>query len=239
MNSAPPCPQPIDSQALYEGRRLKALAARWDAKAPAWDRELQDPACHLNEDDAYARFLAQARQLIGQSRDFCARHAVIDAGCGTGLVLAKVINSFACGIGVDISPEMIRLAQAKQIQGAKFIVGDCFGLPGLCPKAGAVFSRGVLLSHYGRREGETLLRAARAALVKGGFVAFDFLNQAARTLYAHAPENKTWFTRAEACLLARRAGFENASALGEESRRVLLLVAHQQHEHTDQLPSNQ
>ncbi len=226
MNPAPPGSEPIGSQALYQSRRLKALAARWDAKAAAWDRQLQDPACHLNQDDAYARFLDQARQLVRQSRHFCARQGVINAGCGTGLVLAKVINDFAWGIGVDISPEMIRLAEAKQIQSAKFVLGDCFALPGLCPKAGAVFSRGVLLSHYGRRESQTLLRAARAALVPGGFVAFDFLNQAARTLYAHAPENKTWFTRAEACLLARRAGFSNASVLGGEARRVLLLAAH-------------
>ncbi|MGO8678973.1 MAG: class I SAM-dependent DNA methyltransferase [Limisphaerales bacterium] len=217
--------QPVDSRALYEGRRLTALAARWDAKASAWDRELQDPACHLNEDGAYARFLAQARRLIGQSREFCARQPMIDAGCGTGLVLAQIIGDFACGIGVDISPEMIRLARAKQIPQARFIVGDCFELAALCPKAGAVLSRGVLLSHYGVEQGEALLRAARASLVPGGFVAFDFLNQAARALHSHAPENKTWFTRAQACDLARRAGFETASALGGESRRVLLLVA--------------
>jgi SAM-dependent methyltransferase len=217
--------RPLDSQALYEGRRLNDLAARWDAKAPAWDRQLQDPACHLNEDGAYARFLEQARRLIGQSRDFCARQRVIDAGCGTGLVLGAVIDGFACGFGVDLSPVMIRLAEAKGIPGAKFVVGDCFELAGLCPEAGAVFSRGVLLSHYGRREGEALLRAARAALVPGGFVAFDFLNRAARTLYAHAPENKTWFTSAEARLLARRTGFAESCTLGEESRRVLLLVA--------------
>jgi SAM-dependent methyltransferase len=225
VNPAPRSYQPGGSQALYQERRLKALAARWDAKAAAWDRELQDPACHLNEDDAYARFLAQARRLARQSPDFCPRQGVIDAGCGTGLVLAAVINDFAWGLGVDLSPGMIRLAQAKQIQRATFMVGDCFALPGLCPKAGAVFSRGVLLSHYGRREGETLLRAARAALVPGGFVAFDFLNQGARALYAHAPQNKTWFTRAEACLLARRAGFSHPSVLGGEARRVLLLVA--------------
>lgn len=225
MNPARRSPEPIPSQALYEGRCLKALAARWDAKALAWDRQLQDPACHLNEDDAYARFLAQARRLAAHSRDFCARQGVIDAGCGTGLVLAAVINGFAWGIGLDISPEMIRLAQAKQIPRAQFILGDCFELGRLCPKAGAVFSRGVLLSHYGRQESEALLRAARAALVPGGFVAFDFLNQAARTLYAHAPENKTWFTGAEACVLARRAGFSKASVLGDDARRVLLLVA--------------
>jgi len=212
------------SQALYEGRRLSALAARWDAKAGTWERELQDPACHLNEDDAYGRFLAQARWLLGQARDFCARQGVIDAGCGTGLVLAEVIASFAWGLGVDISPAMIRLAEAKQINGARFIVGDCFDLPALCQKAGAVFSRGVLLSHYGRRHGQALLQAAHGALVPGGFAAFDFLNETARTRQAHAPTNKTWFSGAEAHLLAQGAGFATASVLGEAERRVLLLV---------------
>ena len=29
-----------DSQALYETRQLQAIAARWDAKAASWDKEL-------------------------------------------------------------------------------------------------------------------------------------------------------------------------------------------------------
>ncbi len=213
------------SQALYRGRRLEALAARWDAKAGAWDRELQDPACPLNQDEAYARFLAQARRLIQEHHDFCAQHGVIDAGCGTGLVLAEVVSSFAWGIGVDISPEMIRLAQARQLSRATFMVGDCFQLPALCPRAGAIFSRGVLLSHYGRRQGQALLRAACATLAPGGFAAFDFLNQAGRARYAHAPENKTWFTGAQARRMAQDAGFKTTDVRGEAERRVLLLVA--------------
>jgi len=210
---------------MYARRRLEAIAARWDARADSWDHALEDPACHLNEDDAYQRFTRLVQRLIARRRGFCALHGVIDAGCGTGLVLAEVIPAFAWGMGMDISPKMIRAARAKHLAKARFRVGDCFDLPSLCPMAGAVLSRGVLLSHYGRRQGQALLRAARAALMPGGFLVFDFLNEAARTKYRHAPENKTWFTGDEIQSMARRAGFSVVTTLGKPNRRVLLVLA--------------
>jgi SAM-dependent methyltransferase len=210
---------------IYARRQLKAIAARWDGRADGWDQALEDPACHLNEDDAYGRFTRLVLRVIARRRRFCALHGVIDAGCGTGLVLAQVSFAFAWGIGVDISPMMIRVARSKRLAKARFLVGDCFDLPVLCPKAGAVLSRGVLLSHYGRRQGQAILNAARAALVPGGFLVFDFLNHAGRTKYRHAPENKTWFTGGEIQALARRAGFSTVRTLGKPERRTLLLVA--------------
>jgi SAM-dependent methyltransferase len=210
---------------IYARRHLKAIAARWDARADAWDHALADPACHLNEDDAYRRFTRVVQRLIAKRRRFCAMHGVIDAGCGTGLVLAEVISAFAWGMGLDISPQMIRVARAKRLAHARFLVGDCFNLPSLCPRAGAVLSRGVLLSHYGREQGQAILNAARAALVPGGFLALDFLNEAARTKHRHAPENKTWFTGREIKAMARRAGFSKVTTLGQPNRRALLLLA--------------
>jgi SAM-dependent methyltransferase len=210
---------------IYARRRLKAIAARWDARAGEWDHALADPSCHLNEDDAYGRFTRAVRRLIARRRRFCALHGVIDAGCGTGLVLAEVLSAFAWGIGVDISSEMIRVARGKRLAHARFLVGDCFKLPSLCPRAGAVFSRGVLLSHYGREQGQAILNAVRSALVPGGFAVLDFLNEAARTRHRHAPENKTWFTAREIQAMARRAGFSAVSTLGKPNRRALLLLA--------------
>jgi SAM-dependent methyltransferase len=210
---------------IYARRSLKAIATRWDARADSWDRALKDPACHLNEDDAYRRFARLVQRLIAQRRKFCALHGIIDAGCGTGLILAEVISAFAWGIGIDISPKMIRAARAKRLANTRFLVGDCFDLPSLSPKAGAVLSRGVLLSHYGPRQGQAILRAARSALVPGGFLVVDFLNEAARTQYHHAPENKTWFAGEEIQSMARRAGFSIATTLGQPNRRVLLLLA--------------
>ncbi len=45
---------------IYQDRQLEAIASRWDAKARTWESELENPACHLNEDAAYERFLRQA-----------------------------------------------------------------------------------------------------------------------------------------------------------------------------------
>lgn len=210
---------------IYQDRQLEAIASRWDAKAKTWESELENPACHLNEDAAYERFLGHARSAIKERPEFCARNGVIDAGCGTGLVLEEVISAFDWGMGVDLSPEMLGLARQKQIPHATFILGDCFRLAELCPTAGAVLSRGVLLSHYGLAQGEALLRAAQALLVPGGFILFDFLNASARTRYAHAAEDKTYFAGPEIRFLAHRAGFHTADILGETERRVLLLLA--------------
>lgn len=214
-----------DIREIYARRQIKKIAARWDARADSWDRALEDSTCHLNEDDAYRRFIRVVRRLIAQRRQFCATQGVIDVGCGTGLVLAEVISAFAWGIGVDISPQMIRVARAKRMAKTHFLAGDCFNLPSLCPKAGAVFSRGVLLSHYGRKQGQAILEAARSVLLPGGFLVFDFLNEAARTRHRCAPENKTWFTGEEIQALARRAGFSAVSTPGKPNRRVLLLLA--------------
>jgi SAM-dependent methyltransferase len=206
---------------IYREHQLDAIASRWDARARTWESELESPACHLNEDTAYERFLVQARATITERLDFCAKHGVIDAGCGTGLVLEKVAAAFAWGVGVDLSPEMLRLARQKHVPHASFVLGDCFRLAELCPPAGAVLSRGVLLSHYGLAQGDVLLRAAKAVLVPGGFALFDFLNSTSRGLYAHHAEHKTYFTSAEIASLAHRAGFGRADILGEPERRVL------------------
>jgi len=210
---------------IYHDRQLSAIAARWDARAPGWDLALESSVCHLNEDDAYPRFLREAREVIKCRRNFCKNHGVVDAGCGTGLVLARVISCFAWGAGVDISPEMIRAARRKRIPKASFLVGDCFNLAKICPHAGAILSRGVLLSHYGWEQGEALLAAALPALVDGGFLIFDFLNRLSIEKHTHSPEAKTYFTAEEMCHLACRAGFSNPKVLGGEARRVLILLA--------------
>ena len=214
-----------DSREMYARRELGAIAARWDARAKSWDHALEDSDCHLNEDDAYERFIGAVQRRIARRKQFCAGQGVIDVGCGTGLVLAQVAPAFAWGIGVDISPEMVRVAGSKNLPKCNFIVGDCFALASLCPKAGMIVSRGVLLSHYGREHGVALLKAARAGLAPGGFVIFDFLNEGARTRYQHVPENKTWFTGETVKTMARDAGFFAVSISGGPNRRVLILIA--------------
>ena len=209
----------------YAKRHLDAIAGRWDEKAQEWERNLMAPDCHLNEDDAYIRFTEQLDHILYVKKKFCIGKGVIDAGCATGLILARAISSFSWGIGVDISPRMIDLAKAKPIPLAKFLVGDCFDLSRICPKAGAVLSRGVLLSHYGRKQGVELLQSARTCLEKGGFVLWDFLSAAARQSFQHAPQGKAYFDPQEVCDMALEADFRLVKVLGGSERRVLLLLA--------------
>jgi SAM-dependent methyltransferase len=212
--------QPEDTSLLYRARSLPQIAARWDAKAPSWDADLQDPACHLNEDDAYARFVAELNLAVCQRREFCAGQGAIDIGCATGLVLERVLASFAWGLGVDISPDMIERARKKRLERAQFVVGDCFELYKFCPPGGAVFSRGVLLSHYGRENATQLLRSAREVLVPGGFGVWDFLNQRGKEKSRHQPASKTYFEAKEICDLATEAGFNKVKILTGPARRV-------------------
>lgn len=211
---------------VYVKRQLGAIAKRWDARAAAWDRNLRDVSCHLNEDGAYARFLTEVNEIVAQRREFCRSNGVIDAGCGTGLVLSEVSRWFAWGIGIDISAGMIRAARRKKLDGVKFIIGDCFQLDALCPQAGAVISRGVLLSHYGLRSGVSLLRSARCALVPDGFAIFDFLNAAGRRHSAHQAEDKHWLTAEQVRELGHRAGFPKVGLIGEPQQRVRLMLMH-------------
>ena len=210
---------------IYSTKQLDKIAARWDARAAKWDRALRDPACHLNEDESYQRFLQQCHRLIDRRRRFCASHGVIDVGCGTGLVLADVISCFAWGIGIDISERMIQRARRKHINNARFILGDCFDLTRMCPPAGMILSRGILLSHYGSAHGPDLMRSLRAALLPKGVLLIDFLNSKARARHEHAPDSKAYFEGEELRQMARAAGFRSARITGEMERRVLLLFA--------------
>ncbi len=214
-----------DSANIYRTRQMQAVAERWDKKAAAWDRELADPSCHLNEDNAYQRFVEELAVLVEEKREFCHTRGIIDAGCATGLVLAGIVSSFAWGIGVDVSPQMIRAAQAKQVPNTRFMVADCFNLRASCPLAGAIVSRGVLLSHYGPEQGQALLSSAHSCLADGGFILWDFLNQAARASYQHVAENKAYFDPEQVCAMAARAGFRKTRIYGERARRVRMLYA--------------
>ena len=56
---------------------------------------------------------------------------VLDAGCGTGAVLALLSEKYPEKnyTGIDLSPKMIYVANAKKLRNVRFICGDCEMLP--------------------------------------------------------------------------------------------------------------
>lgn len=57
--------------------------------------------------------------------------AVLDCGCGTGPVIELLHEKYPDKhyTGLDLTPEMIRVAQAKNLSNTDFVVGDCENIP--------------------------------------------------------------------------------------------------------------
>jgi ubiquinone/menaquinone biosynthesis C-methylase UbiE len=103
-----------------------------------------------------------------------ARHErVLDVGCGTGLMSAKLAASGRRVVGVDLSSAMIERARHRYCPGATFRRGDAENLPGMDGEFDAVVNL-ISFHHYpnpARAAGEF-----RRVLRPGGrlvLVAFD------------------------------------------------------------------
>jgi SAM-dependent methyltransferase len=204
--------------------RLDVIRRRWDRKAEQWDADLADARCHLNVDGAYARFMETAAATVAARAEFCRRRLLVDLACGTGLVLARFVGQFAEGLGLDISRRMLAVAARRRLDGARFQEGNGFELARFATGAGAVLSRGILLSHYGERWASVLGRQIHEALGPGGFALLDFLNADARDLFACNPPNKAYFTPDRVVSLGREAGFRTSLVLGEPAHRVRMVL---------------
>lgn len=56
--------------------------------------------------------------------------SLLDVGCGTGFLIDLLTRQHpAQYTGLDLSPEMIRMAKLKQIHGAEFVIGSADSLP--------------------------------------------------------------------------------------------------------------
>lgn len=91
------------------------LRASWDAKADQWQQQIGvdgDRNRRLNSDPVLWRMLGHVAGKI-----------VLDAGCGTGYLAAKLAAAGAQVMAVDHSPEMIRVAKTAN-PGLDFRVDD-------------------------------------------------------------------------------------------------------------------
>ncbi len=112
MNPPPPSdgckPRPSSAEMLARARRLK---------------DGEDAAAHYRDWAArYDEDVFEGQKVIGSDRiaDLLAAHladrqaAVIDLGCGTGQVTARLcFHGFSVIDGLDLSPEMLQVARAK------------------------------------------------------------------------------------------------------------------------------
>lgn len=165
---------------------------------------------------------------------------VVDLGCGSGLILERLVRAGYAAHGVDLSRAMVALAK-KQAPRATVKQGSLYSAP--LPRCAAVFAVGEPLNYV--EDGRAAAREAdlprffarvHAALEPGGVFAFDVivrgrpsLSRARHVAGRHFDLFVT--TRDEGAVLwrdvvcfARRPG-QNAHARSHERHRVRVLQA--------------
>jgi SAM-dependent methyltransferase len=209
---------------LYASHDIDAIARRWNSKAEKWDLDLKNELCHLNSDDAYGHFIELGRQLVLDRQEICLMGSLVDLGCGTGCVLAELSKHFYKSIGVDISCEMLNIAASKNIRNAEWFLGDVFEMTWCKRKHAAVFSRGILLSHYGDQLAQLLIEQTVQSLAPGGVALFDFLSSDAPESTRLIAPNKRYFCQDWLIDQAKSAGSSGAVVVGNPIDRVRYLI---------------
>ncbi len=215
---------PESNPGLYASRDIEAIARRWDSKAAQWDSDLENESCHLNEDDAYERFIELGRRLVLDREKLCSAGSLVDLGCGTGAVLTELSTHFGHSVGIDISQEMLNVAASKSIRNVEWRLEDVFEGSWKGGRHAAVLSRGILLSHYGGKLAKLLIAQTVRALAPGGFALFDFLSGEAPEATKLLAPNKTYFCPDWLIDQAKRLGSSGAVVAGNPIARVRYLI---------------
>lgn len=146
-------------------------------------------------------------ELLGAKPD----ERILDLGCGSGQLTAKIAEAGAHVIGIDLSPDMIAQARANYPQ-IEFSVADATSFR-LDQPVDAVFSNAVL--HWVKDAAAAIACVCRALKPGGRFVMEQGGHGNTRTLLAAVRDvagelESPWFypTIGEYSALLERAGFE-------------------------------
>lgn len=164
--------------AQVRAERAEAAARYFEAHADEWDaiRSLYVPEQQVES--------AMAQMLGGEPVG-----RLVDLGTGTGRMLEVFGRSATRALGVDRSPEMLRLARAKlsdAVPSAELRQGDLTALPLGDAIADTVILHQVL--HFVPQPGAALAEAARLIADGGRMLIVDFApheREELRTLDAH------------------------------------------------------
>lgn len=162
------------------GQRAAAANAWFDAHAAEWDRLR---ALHVADAEVEAAMLAAlGARSVGR---------LLDVGTGTGRMIELIGPRAAAATGVDLSPEMLRLARGKVdaagLGHAEVRMGDMGALPFGDASFDTVLLHQVL--HFAQAPGEVLGECARVLAPGGRLLIADFAphsREELRQRHAHA-----------------------------------------------------
>lgn len=169
------------------------IAGRWGLRADGSDDVLTTTRIIAN-----IVSVADLLDRVGPAE----RRLIAEVGCGPGRILSPLATLYGVGrnfIGVDISPEMVKLAQARvALPNVKFVYTNGLALPACQPDM--VYSVELFQHLTLPEKGEYLIEMFRW-LKPGGLALIQFVWRADEGPMSH-PINPAWMRAA-----AQNAGF--------------------------------
>lgn len=188
--------------AAVRADRARAAEDYFNAHAAEWDAMR---SLHVAESEVEAAIRGVlADRHVGR---------LVDIGTGTGRMIELLGAGAESAIGIDRSPEMLRLAREKLsstgLQNVELRQGDMFALPLLSGTADTVIIHQVL--HYAQQPQAVIAEAARLLAPGGRLLVVDFgphEKEELRTRHAHA---RLGFADAQIAGWFAEAGLEAAA----------------------------
>jgi len=189
----------------------------WNKEAEQWETHLKNSDHYVNIEDGYNRFLNFTKKVLTNNH-LPKSGRCLDLGCGTGAVANRQKKYSKNIIGVDIADKMIDEAR-KKVKGVKFVLANSLDLPFPDQYFKLIASRGILISHVGKKYYEDLIKEANRVLAKKGYFIFDFLaniNKGENKLR----KNKAIFNKTKITRLLEKNGFKVMDFDGQDNQRV-------------------
>lgn len=156
----------IDRLQAVRAERAAAAQSYFDAHAVDWDRLRSLHVAEAEVEAAIARAVTADGRAVGR---------LTDIGTGTGRMIELFGQQASQALGVDRSPEMLRLARVKLAEAglaAELRQGDMYALPLPSGSADTVILHQVL--HYAQNPAAAVAEAGRLLATCGRLLIADF-----------------------------------------------------------------
>ncbi len=201
--------------------KTETVIENWDKEAANWDKYIKDPHHYVNFENGYQRFIDFMKNNLPAAKSTQVILA-LDSGCGTGVIAGLMSRMKYQVYAIDISPKMLHYAHSK-IKKIEYVRGNSLDLPFDDDFFEVVCSRGVLVSHVGKKYTDLYFSEHNRVLKAGGTFVFDFITHF-NVKETKKRKNKASFSYDKMKEIAQQHGFVVLGRSGDGTNRVNAIV---------------
>ena len=207
----------VESITLSGYFKTSDVIENWDKEASEWDLNVKKDEHYVNLENGYSRFIDFMKKEV-PNFDRSTDPIALDSGCGTGIVADILGEKGYRVLGIDISPEMLRFAH-KGSPSTQYVLANSLDLPYIDDRFDVICTRGVLLSHVGKKYVNLFIQEHKRVLKKGGLFIFDFITHLEKSESRYR-RNKASMSYQHVVKLLNNHGFEVVGRSGDDTNRV-------------------